>query len=143
MSLFTGVKDYFVSKKCVFFLFVLFVVNTNSTFAQNLISVSFQNGFVGVNTANNVASNCLLTSNLGWSNLQFTQNSTSNVFVAQGNDIIGNILITDYAGVEHTIEGYVKWRNPSGNSPNTIIFSTVQTVVLATSGGVNLYDCSN
>jgi Calx-beta domain len=94
------------------------------TVAQNLITVPFNNGFVGTNTANNVSSNSFYlsgASGLGWTNVQFAQNSTANIFVAQGNDIIGMVLITDNNGVEHTINGFIKWRAPSG-SVTTICF---------------------
>ncbi|MEN9995053.1 MAG: hypothetical protein RL762_1710, partial [Bacteroidota bacterium] len=101
-------------------VFNLFVLQ-----AQNLITVPFSNGFVGDNTANNASNNAYYlsgTGGLGWSNVQFEQNSNLNVFVAQGNDIIGSVLITDAAGVEHAINGFIKWRTPSGNSPYTLVF---------------------
>ena len=69
---------------------------------------------------------------MGWSNVQFVQNSPTGVFVAQGNDIIGSVLITDSNGTKHTINGFVKWRTPSGNSPSTLVFSPSQSVTLAT-----------
>ncbi|MFM6946911.1 MAG: tandem-95 repeat protein [Flavobacteriales bacterium] len=107
-------------------------------FSQNLITVPFSNGFVGNNTANNVSSNSFYlsgASGLGWTNVQFAQNSTSNIFVAQGNDIIGMVLITDNNGIEHTINGFVKWRAPSG-SVTTICFQpqTGTNITLATNG---------
>lgn len=101
--------------------------------AQNLISAPFNNGFVGNNTANNKATNCYYTNALGWSKLEFAQNSTANVFVAQGNDIIGMVRVTDANGVEHSINGFIKWRAPSG-SVTTMVFSPSQTATLATNG---------
>ena len=117
---------------------ILFAVIALSVQAQNLITVPFNNGFVGNNTANNVSSNSFYlsgASGLGWTNVQFAQNSTSNIFVAQGNDIIGMVLITDNNGVEHTINGFVKWRAPSG-SVTTICFQpqTGTNLTLATNG---------
>ncbi len=120
--MFTFAKIYVFMKKI--FLLLLFTFSFD-VYSQNLISVPFNNGFVGDNTANNSASNCYyLTggSGLGWSNVQFAQNSTSTIFVAQGNDIIGMVLITDNNGVEHTINGFIKWRTPSGGSPTTPVF---------------------
>ena len=115
------------------FTFVGFI-----TFSQNLITVPFSNGFVGNNTANNVSANSFYlsgASGLGWTNVQFAQNSTANIFVAQGNDIIGMVLITDALGVEHTINGFIKWRAPSGQV-TTMCFQpgTGVTATLATNG---------
>jgi len=87
-----------------------------------LITVSFASGFVGVNTGTNSSSPVYSYGELGWTNVQFTQNSPSNVFVAQGNDIIGTVLVTDVDGTEHAIPGFVKWRTPSGSSPSTMVF---------------------
>ena len=109
-------------KKTIYIFFLLFSFTVVES--QNLISVPFTNGFVGDNTANNVSSNSFYLSGatgLGWTNIQFAQNSSSNIFVAQGNDIIGMVLITDNNGIEHTVNGFVKWRAPSG-SVTTICF---------------------
>lgn len=103
--------------------------------AQNLISVPFNNGFLGDNTANNQSTNAYYLNGLGFSNTQFTQNSSSTIFVAQGNDIIGTVLITDNNGTEHSINGFIKWRAPSGNV-TTMVFqpATGTNVTLATNG---------
>jgi hypothetical protein len=90
--------------------------------ALGQITVSFSGGFVGTNTGTNSSSPAYSFAEMGWSNVQFTQNSPSSVFVAQGNDIIGTVLITDLDGTEHAIPGFVKWRTPSGNSPSTMVF---------------------
>ena len=124
-----------MKKIIVFFLLLTF----EFLYSQNLISVPFNNGFVGNNTGNNSSSNAYYLSGglgLGWTNVQFAQNSSGNVFVAQGNDIIGMVLITDANGVEHTINGFIKWRTPSGNSPNTPVFqpATGTNITLATNG---------
>jgi hypothetical protein len=116
---------------------LIIVFNLFGLQAQNLITVPFINGFVGDNTANNASNNAYYlsgTGGLGWSNIQFAQNSNTNVFVAQGNDIIGMVLITDASGVEHTIDGFIKWRTPSGNSPHTMVFQPAAnaTATLAT-----------
>ena len=108
-----------------FFIFLILCFSFLTSYSQNLISVPFTNGFVGDNTANNSSSNAYYLSGgsgLGWSNIQFTQNSSSTIFVAQGNDIIGTVLITDSNGTEHSINGFIKWRTPSGNSPTTPVF---------------------
>lgn len=108
--------------------------------AQNLITVPFNNGFVGDNSANNNSTNAYYTAGaagvgLGWTNLQFFQNSSSTIFVAQGNDIIGSVLITDASGSEKTINGFIKWRAPSGQV-TTMCFQpdTGTNITLATNG---------
>ena len=96
---------------------MVFTMVTSEVFGQNLITVPFTNGFVGLNTGNNSAGSCYYFSGaqgLGWTNVQFAQNSPTNIFVAQGNDIIGSVLITDFNGVEYEIPGFIKWRTPSG-----------------------------
>ena len=114
-------------------LVVLSLILSESINCQNLLSVPFNNGFVGDNTANNVSSNSYYQSNLGWTNIQFAQNSSGSTFVSQGNDIVGMVIITDNNGVEHTINGYVKWRAPSG-TVTSLVFSPTSSVVLATNG---------
>ena len=84
---------------------------TGTMHAQNTISVPFDNGFVGDNGGNNVCDNAYYLSGaqgLGWSSIQFTQTTNSSVFVAQGNDIVGAIKITDYNRVEFLIPGFIK-----------------------------------
>ena len=136
-----------------FCLFAAILVFSESIVAQNQLTAPFNNGFVGSYDGNNAATNCYYLSasyntdpGLGWSNIQFTQNSPNSVFVAQGNDIIGSVLITDFAGVEFTIPGFFKWRAPSG-SPSTLVFQPSGTVsyVLATNGanGSNTYTITN
>ncbi|MFN5545473.1 MAG: hypothetical protein ACK49O_09710, partial [Bacteroidota bacterium] len=111
---------------------LLFMSLTSS--AQNFITVPFTNGFVGRNTANNASDSCYYLFDLGWKDIQFAQYSTGEVFVAQGNDIIGMVIITDRNNVRHTIDGFIKWRTPSGNNPNTMVFqpSTSTNSILAT-----------
>lgn len=114
------------------FVLLLALMLTNDLKAQNIISVPFSNGFVGDNTANNVSSNSLYLSALGWTNVQFTQNSSGFVFVAQGNDIPGTVLITDNLGVQYSIPGFIKWRAPSGNPITTPVFVPTSGATLAT-----------
>lgn len=111
---------------------------------QNIISIPFNSGFVGDNTAQNVSSNSVYLSSLGWSNIQFAQSTSGTTFTAQGNDIIGMIYITDANGVEHTINGFVKWRAPSG-SVTALVFSPSSSAVLATNGsnGSSTYTISS
>ena len=114
-------------KTKIFFIIAVFFILLagNSSYSQNTISVPFDNGFVGDNGGNNVCDNAYYLTGaqgLGWSSIQFTQTTNSSVFVAQGNDIVGAVKITDYNGVEFLIPGFIKWRTPSGNNPHTMVF---------------------
>ena len=103
----SSIQHYFRKALLLFSLFFL-----SSLHSQNLISVPFANGFVGNEDGNNKSINSYYLNGLGWSNIQFTQNSSTNQFqeisTAQGNDIVGNILITDNNGIERSINGYIK-----------------------------------
>jgi len=119
---------------------IFLIISGLNLTAQNKITVPFDNGFVGINTGNNRSDSCYYTNGgsgvgLGFTNVQFYQNSSSNVFVAQGNDIIGNVLIKDANGIEHSIPGFIKWRAPSG-SVTTMVFQPSNSIgiVLATNG---------
>jgi len=123
------------SNPCIlkFLPLCLLLIFCSEARAQYQLSVPFNEGFVGDNTAQNVSSNSIYLTALGWSNIQFSQNSSATTFVAQGNDIIGFVLITDNNGVEHSIPGYVKWRAPSG-MVTSLVFSPSSSVTLATNG---------
>lgn len=116
------------------FQLIVFVHFYSNSYGQNLLSVPFTSGFVGDVNGNNSATGCVLMSSLGWNSIYFSQTTNSTVFVSQGNDIIGNVVITDAVGNIHTVPGYIKWRAPSG-SPTCLVFSPTSTVSLATSGG--------
>lgn len=118
---------YFV--RVLFKSLLILLVASPLLFAQNNISVSFNDGFVGVNINNNSAGPAYRFSTYGWTNVQFSQNSSSNIFVTQGNDIVGNVLITDYDGIEYTIPGFIKWRGPSG-TVTTIVFRPSSSTTL-------------
>ena len=114
------------------------------TFSQNYITVPFTNGFVGVKNNNTSASNCYYhsgTGGVGWSNVQFAQNSSATIFTAQGNDVPGFAVITDYSNVEHTIPGFIKWRTNTGNTVECFVFEPTSSATLATNGinGSNSY----
>lgn len=140
-------KNTYLKKKIpnltkTIFALIFSVFSIYSAFCQNTISVPFNSGFVGDNTGNNSCSNSLYFSSLGWTNIQFSQSTNSSVFSAQGNDILGNVLITDAAGIEHTIPGYVKWRAPSGQV-SSLVFSPTTNMVLATNvSGTQTYSVS-
>ena len=109
-------------------------------FSQNIISVPFPNGFIGINTGNNSAGSAYYLSGaqgVGWSNVRFAQTTNGTVFVTQGNDIVGTVLITDNAGVTHEIPGFIKWRAPSGNNPHTMVFQPAPGTFVLTTNGFN------
>lgn len=124
-------------KHLILNLLILFVTNT-IVYGQNTISVPFPNGFIGINSGNNSATSCYYLSGaqgVGWSNVQFSQTTNGTIFTAQGNDIIGEVIITDNLGAIHQIPGYIKWRTPSGNNPHTMVFQPAPgTFTLATNG---------
>ena len=136
---FNALRNYHFLKTLV--LFVCFSVSLSYLNAQYYITVPFSNGFVGDNSGTNSSNNAYYTAGaagvgLGWTNLQFAQNSTASIFTTQGNDIVGSVLITDNSGVEKTINGFIKWRTPSGNTPLTMCFQPAAgtNVTLATNG---------
>lgn len=119
----------------IFIIVALFLsIFGSNLFGQNTLSVPFNSGFVGNVSGNNSASSCVTLASLGWSEIYFTQGTSGSVFVSQGNDIIGNVLIKDAAGVTHTIPGFVKWRAPSG-SPTCLVFSPSANFTLSVNGG--------
>ena len=119
-------------------LSLLVLLLTNLVYGQNTISVPFPNGFIGISSGNNSAASCYYLSGaqgVGWSNVQFSQTANGSVFTSQGNDIIGEISITDNLGVTYQIPGFIKWRTPSGSNPHTMVFQpSPGTYTLATNG---------
>lgn len=117
-------------------LSILILCSVLQIFGQNTITIPFNDGFIGTSGGQGTSTTSYHISYLGLTNLQFSQNSSSTVFTAQGNDIIGNVIITDKNNIEHTISGFIKWRYPSGNSPNTAVFQPSATTnkTIATNG---------
>lgn len=126
---------------------VLACVYLNPIIAQTYqLSVPFSEAWIGDNTGNNSANNVVSFSSLGWSDARFTQESTSLVFVAQGNDIIGAIKFEDNAGITQTIDCFVKWRAPSGTVACLIVQpGAVVSATAATNGsnGASTYTINN
>ena len=108
-------------------LLVFTFVSVKMTTAQNTVAVPFSTGFVGNNTGNNTCGNAVYMSSLGWTNFQFAQQTSGTVFVAQGNDVPGFVQITDFTGVEHTIQGFIKWRTSSGGNSTSVVFAPAST----------------
>ena len=123
------------TEKSAFHILALLILFIHANgMSQNTLAVPFTSGFVGDVNGNNSSSNTVYLSSLGCSGIYFTQNSNSTTFMAQGNDIIGSILITDNAGIEHEIPGFIKWRAPSGNT-KCLVFSPSGSAILSTSSG--------
>lgn len=125
-------------KSIILSLFICVLPVTGSLcFAQNTVAVPYTSGFVGDNTGNNTCGNTVFMSSLGWTNFQFAQQTSGTVFVAQGNDVPGFVQITDYAGVEHTIQGSIKWRTTTGSTSTSVVFAPAITAnaVLTTNTG--------
>ncbi len=118
-----------------FLMFIFFLALASN--AQNILSVPFNNGFVGTNSGTNSASSCFYTNSIGFNNLQFVQNSSSNVFVAQGNDIIGSVVFYDNSGIYRSIPGFVKWRAPSGTVTTMVFQPSVTAGVVVNTNGAN------
>jgi len=105
------------------------------------VSVSFSNGFVGDYSKNNLAINSSYLTALGWSNFQFSQISNNGQFGgSQGNDYTGTIIVTDANGVEHSIDGVINWRAPSGSVTTMVFYATGVSHTLATSSGTYTVD---
>jgi hypothetical protein len=110
--------------------------------AKTTVSVSFPNGFIGNATKTNEASSASYLTSLGWSNLQFEQETDNGLFGGtQGNDLSGTLLITDAAGVQHRIHGVVNWRAPSGAVSTMVFYATGTTnTTMATTNGTYVID---
>ena len=86
----------------------------------------------------------LFIQNVGISKVQFIQNSPQAIYVSQGNDIPGEVKLTDATGQDYVIPGFIKWRAPSGNNPSTMIFKpntgVNQNVVIFNNGQNQVYN---
>lgn len=78
---------------------LLALVFATAGFAQNYLSVPFNSGFIGrVGNNSQKADNIQSFSTLGLSNAYFIQNSSSNSFEVQGNDITGTVRLVSITG---------------------------------------------
>jgi len=131
-------------KKQFLLLFMAFFAM--NFYAQNLLTTPFTLGFLGDVGGNNSATNCVYIQNVGVTRVQFIQNSPQTIYVSQGNDIAGEVKLTDAAGVEHVIPGFIKWRAPSGNNPSTMVFKpntgVNQNIVIFNNGQNQVYNLS-
>ncbi len=132
------------AKKRPFLLKILFLatflisLSAATPALAGFVSVSFNNGFIGANTNNQPnATGAFATSTSGITKLSFGQNSSSNVFELQGNDLPGTVTFTDNNNVSHSIAGFLNWRETQGATIRTIVFrpATGTNVTIATTSG--------
>jgi len=131
-------------KRQLLLLFMAFLAMNVS--AQNILTSPFTLGFLGDASANNAATNCVYIQNVGVSKVQFIQDSPQAIYVSQGNDIPGEVKLTDATGTDYLIPGFIKWRAPSGNNPSTMVFKpntgVNQNVVILNNGQNQVYNIS-
>lgn len=85
--------------------------------AQNIISVPFTAGFIGTRgTSAGTANNVLTYATLGIARTFFIQNSSTNQFEIQGNDIPGTLRLVRTNGTTVDIPASVNWRNSGGTT---------------------------
>ncbi len=85
--------------------------------AQNIVSVPFTKGFIGTRGPSAGTSNSVLTfGTLGIARIFFVQNSSTNAFELQGNDIPGTMRIVRTNGTIVDIPASVNWRNSGGTT---------------------------
>lgn len=120
-------------KKLLLVFGLLFSLTT--VFSQTTLSVPFSEGFLGDYTGSNQSNNSTHLTSLGIHNVRFTQVSSTGLFTAQGNDIVGNVVFLDNNGTKHTIPGAINWRLPNG-TPTAVGFvpATSTNLNVATTG---------
>ncbi len=101
-----------------------FLFGINSALSQNVITVPFVDGFIGVQGSNpQTAQNVSNFSTLGVEVAYFQQNSSGAIFEVQGNDIVGTvILVSSVTGQTMDVPGAIVWRVTSMGSIEVIGF---------------------
>lgn len=139
MIIFQKFNNYRKYKNVVFLLTTLLMTAWQSQ-AQQLISVPFEEGFIGVIGSNTQQANNIQSyASLGINRLFFQQTTNSGNFEAQGNDINGNLLVEMLTGQTFNIDGNIVWRISTGGTVELFGF-------LANSGtslNLNTYGGSN
>ena len=102
----------------------LFFLGGLPVVAQNILTLPFQDGFIGVQGANpQQATNVQNFSTLGVEVAYFQQNSSGALFEIQGNDIVGTvILVSSVTGETLEVPGAVVWRVTTGGTFEIIGF---------------------
>lgn len=115
------------------------LLSFEAALSQTTISVPFNDGFLGTYTGSNSSPVAYHLTALGITKVRFTQNSTTGQFVGavQGNDIPGNVVLTDNGGTQHIIPGVINWRAPSGNVTTMVFLPADNTNVTIATNGAN------
>jgi hypothetical protein len=114
--------------------------------AQHVISVPFTKGFIGTRGSSAGSSNGSLTyTTLGIARTFFIQNSSTNAFELQGNDIPGTLRIVRTNGTTLDIPASANWRNSGGTTYLIGILPRPTTpITFSYSGGsIQITDGSN
>jgi hypothetical protein len=99
--------------------------------AQQEISVPFSAGFVA-DIGSNVqqANNLTNFATLGIQRALFAQTSATGIFTAQGNDIVGRVILVCTNGSTFSIPGAISWRHTSGSTVNAFGFIPSSTTAV-------------
>ncbi|WP_406752202.1 beta strand repeat-containing protein, partial [Aquirufa salirivi] len=129
--------------KLLFLATLIFSLSAATPALAGYVSVSFNEGFIGDQNGNNKAQNGIAVSTTGITRLSFAQNSSTNVFELQGNDLPGFVTFYDKNNVFHSIAGFMNWRETSGSTVRTMIFLPVtgtNEVIAVNSGNYTITD---
>lgn len=111
--------------------------------AQNIISVPFTQGIIGTRgSSSGTANNVLTYQTLGIARTFFIQNSSTNTFELQGNDIPGTLRIVRTSGAILDIPASANWRNSGGTTYLLGILPRPSSPITYTYGGgsINITD---
>ena len=123
--------------------FLFFVSTASAVYAQS-VSVPFPEGFIGtVGTSKSKADSIQTFTTLDIDRATFSQNSTTGLFTAQGNDIPGTLRLVLDNGTTVDIPGAINWRDTNGSTLNAFGFipdpaAASQTITYGTNGQLSL-----
>jgi hypothetical protein len=121
-------KNIFLNFYKIFLLLILsFTISTSQAVE---VSVPFQVGFIGTTGQNSGKADVIKTfSTLGINRAFFVQNSTTNTFQLQGNDISGFVRLQLNNGQLIDIPGAIVWRITSGSTLECFGFIPASTIL--------------
>jgi hypothetical protein len=123
--------------------FLFFVSTASAVYAQS-VSVPFPEGFIGtVGTSKSKANGIQTFTTLDIDRATFSQNSTTGLFTAQGNDIPGTLRLVLDNGTTVDIPGAINWRDTNGSTLNAFGFipdpaNASKTITYGSSGQFSL-----
>jgi hypothetical protein len=129
------------------FASVFALVASAAPILADVVSVPFNEGFVGtVGTNAQKANNIITFADIGFTVALVQQNSTSGVFESvQGNDVPADLVITK-GSVVYTISGTITWKMKSGSNLEVFGFipsSSAATYIISHSGGTYTLDSTS